>query len=373
MSDIEVRFGKSFNPDAKAAVADLQQQVGGIEPNALIFFCSPKYDLAVLGKSIDKIFDCPAIGCTTAGEILGEAGYIEDSIVCAAIASDKLTMKPILIDDLSAFAAGETPPAFKSLAGFSRNRGFALFLIDGLSLMEESVIAQTYRALQGVTLIGASAGGELDFKHTYVYHDGAFRERIAVLALVETTLPFVPLHIQHFAPTDNKLVITEADIAHRIVTEINGLPAAEEYAKAVGMSVDELTPRVLSASPVVLQIGDDFYVRAVQKVHPDGSLSFFCAIDIGLVLRVAKRAQPLTEHLEAELAKISATIAHPALIFGSDCLQRRLEIQQYGEVEKVEEVLSHYPFIGFSTFGEQFCGVHVNYTLTALVLGDTAT
>jgi len=372
MSDIEVRFGKSFDPDAKAAVAELKRQVEGIEPNALIFFCSPKYDLAALGKAIDKAFDCPTIGCTTAGEILGGVGYIEDSIVCAAIASDKLTMKPMLIDDLRAFAAGDAPATFKALADFDREKGFALFLIDGLSLMEEAVIAQTYRALHGVTLIGASAGGELDFKHTWVYHDGAFHEHIAVLTLVETTLPFAALHIQHFEPTDEKLVITEADAARRIVTEINGLPAIEEYARAVGMKIDELTPRVFAAHPILLRIGDDYFVRSVQKVNPDGSLSFFCAIDVGLVLRVAKRAQSLTGHLEAELAKIAATIAHPALIFGSDCVQRRLEIQQFDEVEKANAALSPYPFIGFSTFGEQFCGVHVNYTLTALVLGDAA-
>jgi len=373
VSDIQVRFGKSFNPDAKAAVAELVQQVGGIDPTALIFFCSPKYDLAALGKAIDKTFDCPTIGCTTVGEILGETGYIEDSIVCAALASDKLTMRPIFIDDLRAFAESANPPELKPLADLPRGKGFALFLIDGLSMMEEAVIAQIYHALKGAPLIGASAGGELDFSHTYVYYGGAFHERAAVLAIVETSLPFAALHIQHFEPTDEKLVITEADTANRVVTEINGLPACEEYARAVGVTIDKLTPQVFAAHPVMLKIGDAYFVRSIQKLNPDGSLTFFCAIDVGLVLRVAKRAETLSENLADELAKVEADIPHPALIFGSDCVQRRLEIQQRGEVEKANEVLAHYPFIGFSTFGEQFCGVHVNYTLTALVLGDTAT
>ncbi|MDR3299830.1 MAG: histidine kinase, partial [Candidatus Accumulibacter sp.] len=84
MSAIDVRFGKSFDLDAVNAVKELAEQVNAIDPTALIFFCSSKYDLAALGKAIRTTFDCPTIGCTTAGEILGGEGYIEDSIVCVA-------------------------------------------------------------------------------------------------------------------------------------------------------------------------------------------------------------------------------------------------------------------------------------------------
>jgi hypothetical protein len=203
-----------------------------------------------------------------------------------------------------------------------------------------------------------------------VYHDGAFHENIAVLAVVETDLPFLPIHTQHFEPTDKRLVITEADVTTRTVMEINGLPAAEEYADAVGLTLEKLTPQIFAAHPVMLRIGGQYYVRSIQKVNPDGSLTFFCAIDTGLVFTVAKPSASLIAHLERRLAEIRAQIPHPALIFGSDCILRRLEMQQHGELEQAKAVLSQYPFIGFSTYGEQFCGIHVNHTLTALVLGD---
>jgi hypothetical protein len=191
-----------------------------------------------------------------------------------------------------------------------------------------------------------------------------------VLAVVETDLPFLPVHSQHFEPTDKRLVITEADVATRTVMEIDGLPAAAEYAAAVGLSLENLTPQVFAAHPVMLRIGGEYYVRSIQKVNPDGSLTFFCAIDTGLVFTVAKSSASLIAHLEEKLAEIHQQIPHPALIFGSDCILRRLEMRQHGELEKAKAVLSQYPFIGFSTYGEQFCGIHVNHTLTALVLGD---
>ncbi|MDR3158912.1 MAG: FIST C-terminal domain-containing protein [Zoogloeaceae bacterium] len=367
---IEVRFGKSFHPGAKEAVRELEAQVGNIEPNALIFFCSPKYDHAALGRAIQSTFNCPAIGCTTAGEILGSEGYIEGALICAAIASDRLTLKPVLIRDLRAFVNDANPRELEPLSYLSRQRSFALLLIDGLSMLEELVASRINNVLKSIPLIGASAGDGLDFAHTRVYHDGAFHENIAVLAVVETDLPFLPIHSQHFEPTDTRLVITEADPATRTVMEINGLPAAGEYAEAVGLTLEKLTPQVFAAHPVMLRIGGKYYVRSIQKVNPDGSLTFFCAIDTGLVFTVAKPSASLTAHLEEKLAEIHKQIPHPALIFGSDCILRRLEMRQHGELEQARAVLSQYPFIGFSTYGEQFCGIHVNHTLTALVLGD---
>jgi hypothetical protein len=372
MSAIEVRFGKSFDQNAGKAVAELAAQTAGIEANALLFFCSPKYDLAALGRAIAANFDCPAIGCTTAGEILGSEGYIEDSIVCAAIASEELTMKPIFIGDLRMFLEDGTPETLDRLVELKRKDSFAVLLIDGLSKLEEPVAAIINQVLAGIPLIGASAGDGLDFRHTWVYHDGAFHENAAVLALFETSLPFLPIRVQHFEPTEVRLVITEADVATRTVTEINGVPAVEGYAEAVGIDVGKLTPRVFAAHPVMLKIGGEYYVRSIQKVNPDGGLTFYCAIGIGLVLTMARSFRTLISHLETELAAIRRTIPHPALIFASDCILRRLELQQYGEIDQARRVLAPYPLIGFSTYGEQYGGVHVNHTLTALVLGDGA-
>jgi len=367
MSAIEVRFGKSFHPDAETAVNELLAQTSSIEPDFLIFFCSSKYDLAALGKAIKAAFACPAIGCTTSGEILCGEGYIEDSIVCAAISSGKLAARLFFIEDLRDFA--NEAGTVEGLYGVDQKHSFALFLIDGLSMLEEPVVARINQTLKGVPLIGASAGDSLAFEHTYVYHDGAFHENAAVLAIVETSLPFLPLHIQHFEPTGKRIVITAADPARRSVKEINGLPAVEEYARAVGMSVDALGAEVFTEHPLMLKVGGKYYVRTIQKANPDGSLTFFCAIDSGIVLTLAKTSGSPTVNLENNLQKVRKAIPEPVLIFGSDCINRRLEMQRSGELEEAKRILSQYPFIGFSTYGEQFYGVHVNHTLTALVLG----
>jgi hypothetical protein len=238
-----------------------------------------------------------------------------------------------------------------------------------MSMLEEQVVASIYNQLGGVPIIGGSAGDDLSFKESRVFWDGEFINNAAVFTLFETTLPFKTFQTQHFEPTDTRLVITESDCATRTVKEINGEPAVEEYARAVGLEVKELSPQVFAAYPVMLKIGGEYYVRSIQKANPDGSLTFYCAIDNGLVLTVAK-GTALLENLRQHLEKLHDEVSNVKLVLGCDCILRRLELQQKNQIDEAQAILDNSEFIGFSTYGEQFNGIHVNQTLTGIALGS---
>ena len=67
------------------------------------------------------------------------------------------------------------------------------------------------------------------------------------------------------------------------------------------------------------------YVRSIQKANPDGSLKFYCAIERGVVLRVA-RGVDLVANLETALAQVRAQIGPPQLV-----LDLRLHPPQAGD------------------------------------------
>jgi hypothetical protein len=119
---------------------------------------------------------------------------------------------------------------------------------------------------------------------------------------------------------------------------------------------------------VVVLIDGANYVRSIQKVNPDGSLKFYCAIERGVVLRVAKGTD-LVANLEGALSQVRAQIGPPQLVLTCDCILRKLEIAEEGLDEAVSDILRRNNAVGFNTYGEQFCGVHVNQTLTAIALG----
>jgi hypothetical protein len=245
---------------------------------------------------------------------------------------------------------------------------FGLLMIDGLSIMEEQVISFLYNQLDGISIIGGSAGDDLRFKETKIYWDGRFVSDAAVFTLFETTLPFYVFKTQHFKPTEKKLVITGADPFRRIVTEINAEPAAQEFARILGLPITDLNPMVFSKYPLMLKLGDHWYVRSIQKVNEDESLSFFCAIDVGLVLTVA-RGDDLVSDLKDELESICRKIPEPKLIIGFDCILRKLEILEKDLLKDVGNLLNKLNFVGFSTYGEQYDSVHVNQTLTGVAIG----
>jgi hypothetical protein len=253
--------------------------------------------------------------------------------------------------------------------GADADNTFAFLLIDGSSVREEPVTSALQHALGEIPLVGGSAGDGLDFGTTYVYLDGAFHTDSAILVLVNTALPFKIFKTQHFVPSDQRVVVTAADGEHRIVKEIDGWPAVEGYARLVGLNVKSLDPMRFAAQPMVVLIDGTNYVRSIQKANPDGSLTFFCAIEEGVVLRAATGVD-LVENLEHTLSEIRAAVGQPQLIVGCDCILRKLEIVQRGLVDRIEAVFRDNNVIGFNSYGEQYCGVHVNQTLTGVAIGE---
>jgi hypothetical protein len=363
-----VRRAGSQLCDPEAAVAELAASLGAADLKSAILFCSPSYDLAKLGPAIGARFSCPVIGCTTAGELLAEGGYREGGITAVGFTSPRLsfTAFPILslIDFLKEPGAVNWPLDIAEPG----KRQFALMLIDGLSMLEERVTAAVHQRLQNIPLVGGSAGDGLSFGQTHLYWKGAFHRNAAAVALFTTDLPFTAFRTQHLVPTGIKFVITEADVATRTVFEINGLPAAEEYARILGLTIDRLSPAVFSANSVMLRIGGEYYVRSIKSANPDGSLTFYCAIDTGLVLTLARPGN-LCESLQSELARLEADLPGLQLVLGCDCIMRRLELAQDAGLAAANDILARYPFVGFSTYGEQFGGIHFNQTLTGIAVG----
>ena len=372
----DFRSAHSTAADARQAAREFHAGVNQPDMAMVMFFCSSEYDLTALADEMNSLFGkVLLIGCTTAGEI-GPAGYRRHSLsgvsfpasACSAVAGRLSGLQQFGIAVGQSFANELLQQLESRTPSVSGANTFGFLLIDGLSIREEPVIRTLKSALGDIMLCGGSAGDDLKFARTRVFHDGAFHDDSAVMALVSTPLPFRLFKTQHFVSDNERLVVTEVDAAHRIVKEINGLPAAEEYARVLGVEVGELNPGRFAETPVVVVIDGTDYVRSIQKANPDGTLTFYCAIDEGLVLRVA-HGNDLVANLEQAFAQIHDDIGPPQLTLGCDCILRNLEIVQKGLAETVGHIFENNRTIGFCTYGEQFGGVHVNQTFTGVAIG----
>ena len=372
----QIRIAQSCASEPRQAVAELHAGMAQEEMALVVFFCSSSYDRETLAEEMNRQFPgVQVVGCTTAGEI-GPLGYREGSLVGASFPAATCTAVSGHLGHLQQFEIKQGLVLAQALLGqlesaaptVGTDNTFAFLLIDGLSQREEPVAHALQNALGDISLFGGSAGDDLHLERTWVFHDGAFHGDSAVLLLITTELPFRIFKTQHFVSESERLVVTAADASRRLVKEINCLPAAEEYARIVGTTVGELDPASFAARPVVVAIDGTDYVRSIQKAHPDGSLTFYCAIEEGLVLRVV-RGVDLLGNLHETFAELRSEIGPLQFVFACDCILRNLEVTQAGVKDAVAQIFRDNNAIGFSTYGEQFHGVHVNQTLSGIAIG----
>ena len=372
----QIRTAQSCASDARQAVAELHAGIEQEEMSVVVFFCSSNYDRETLAEEMNRQFPgVQVVGCTTAGEI-GPLGYRERSLVGASFPAATCVAVSGHLDHLQQFEIKRGLHLAQALLGQLESAApaagpdntFAFLLIDGLSRREEPVAHALQNALGDISLFGGSAGDDLHLERTWVFHDGAFYSDSAVLLLLSTELPFRIFKTQHFVSESERLVVTAADASRRLVREINCLPAADEYARIVGTTANALDPTRFAARPVVVAIDGTDYVRSIQKANADGSLTFYCAIEEGLVLRVV-RGVDLLGNLQETFATLRAEIGPLQFVFACDCILRNLEVTQAGLKDEVAQIFRANHAIGFSTYGEQFHGVHVNQTLSGIAIG----
>ncbi len=373
----QIRRAHSCASEAREAVREFHAAVEQPNVALVVFFCSAEYDLESISDEMNGLFaGVQVVGCTTAGEI-GPAGYRDHSLVGASFPDADFKAVSSGIVGLRQFHPGVGDAVVTDLLGKLESRApnadaansFALLLIDGLSVREELVTYSLQRALGKLQLVGGSAGDSLKFSGTHVFFDGSFHSDSAVLIVLTTQLPFKLFKTQHFVSLDQRMVVTEADAERRIVKELNGLPAAQEYARVLGLDVNSLDPMRFAASPVVVMIDGTSYVRSIQSANGDGSLTFFCAVEDGVVLRGAKGVG-LLKNLEETFSQIRAEIGAPQLVLGCDCVLRKLEISAGPDKDRIAEVFRQNNTVGLNTFGEQFNGVHINQTLVGIAIGS---
>lgn len=365
----QVCSASTTQTDSSVAVRELADAVP-MSPDLLLVFVSATYDLHQLGPVLELAFPgTVVVGCTSSG-LLTKLGYQPRGMTAIAF-HGTVEVCHFLIEPLDQIYNNmdqltESVADFRSESATDEHT-FGFLMADGLSMAEEELVASLQAAVPTIPIIGGSAGDDLEFDQTHVLVDGRFRTNTAILAVVTLPVPFELLNISHHRPTETRMVITAAKPDERLVTEINGRPAAEVYAEIVGVPIWELGPETFSKHPVMLQVRDEHYIRSIQKLEPGGGIRFYCAIEKGLILRLAEPVRVM-ESLEESFDECATTLGEPDVVIGCDCILRRLELEALGLAEQVGDFMAEHNVVGFSTYGEQLRGVHVNQTFVGLAL-----
>ncbi|WP_095590830.1 FIST N-terminal domain-containing protein [Actibacterium ureilyticum] len=359
----------SHASDAATAVAELAAQIDPDEICFLLVFVPVGLDRDRLAaEMLSQFAGIPVFGCTAAGQITPQ-GYDSSALLAIGFSRAHFRCASMLISPLKPFSIKDVSDQARKLAGdFHKTAHWnrlGLVLADGTSKQEDILAATLATALNDIPVFGGSASDGLEFRETLILHGGRFHPNAALLILLDTDMEFRGLGFDHFQPTDTQMVVTDAVPDERLVLEINGTSAAREYARMVGCAVEDLSAEIFAENPVLVRNNALYHVRSIKEVHPDGTLSLISAIDVGLLLTLGK-GQEILRTLADELCVTDAAGHAPEFILGFDCILRRLEIDQKQLGAEVSQLMRQARVLGFNTYGEQHCGVHVNQTFVGV-------
>jgi hypothetical protein len=362
-------------PPGSDPLETLASRLAGRDLAQVLLFAAPSVDLPALAAALRRRVGAAVTGCTTAGEI-GADGYVDGSALAIGLPKSRFAAHTVLIEDLGridAAALGRRILSARTALAVERpqlRHAFAFLVCDGLSRREDSLMAALAPSLGGMPLFGGSAGDGGAFRRTVIAHDGQAHQGGAAVVLLRSAYVARLFSFDNLTPTETCMVVTAADPESRIVHEINGEPAAREYARLLGLDAGQLDEYVIAAHPLAVRIGGRHHVRAVQSVGKAGELRFFSAVDEGMVLR-ATEPRDIARDLDRSLCEL-AEAETPLGIIACDCVLRRRSAERDQAAARVSAVLARHGVRGFSTYGEQFGTIHLNQTLTgvAFYAGD---
>ena len=378
MTDIKTIVAVSKSIDALQASKEIQQQLNHPDINFVLFYCSAAYQLDDLTIALTQnLANIDIVGCTTAGEITPE-GYKQQSIVAIGFSSKYFSISAKVIESMDKFCIVDAQTTInelteqcylKELASIKEN-SFLLTLLDGLSTKEEQFLQTLNYATGGIPHFGGSAGDDFNLAITHIFYQNKFYQQAAIVILFNTKCPFEVFNCNHIKHPTEKLVITKADIDTRTVYELNAMPAAIEYAKLLNIDISDLTQEVFSLHPLAVKVGGQYFIRSIQKVNiKDLSLTFYCAIDVGVVL-TAVEMDDIFPSLSDKLACITQRLGEPELVLTCECFFRRIEIEQKSLHEQATELYAKYNIAGFNGYAEHTNGIHLNQTFAGVFIAQ---
>jgi hypothetical protein len=360
----------SIHSDPLAATQEVAATLAAQLPGTVLYFASSNYAAPTVAGAMERAFPgATVIGCTTAGELVG-GHMLKSSLVAMALPSEIVPEIHVQVVHNIGTSLDGVDAAFRAFSAATGTSALeldpsswvGLILIDGLSRAEERVM-ERIGALTDVMFIGGSAGDDLKFARTEVFAAGQAHSDAAVLALLRVPHGFDFIKTQSFCAMNKILTPTLVDEATRTVLEFDGQPAAQAYAAALGLPVEEAAKHFMD-HPLGLMDGDEPYVRSPQQITGN-AMAFYCAVKAGMPLSVLDSSDIIADTAQA-LAEKTAALGQVAGVVNFNCILRTLELDAEGKAAEYGAVFAKVPTVGFSTYGEAMIG-HINQTSTMLV------
>jgi len=373
-----VRVASTREPDTRKAIRGLLDALDASESALVLVFYAIRYDSEVVARELHDVMGNRGIAGTTVGEITCE-GFTEDGMTAISFSRAVATAAVNVVTslaDVSLVALSSIPGDLAKQMGRSVDeldpeRHVWMMLQDGLSGREELVTPFLARHRLNAPLVGGSLAGGRDFGPVELIHDGKIYRDAAAMILLEYRRPFSLIHHTHHEFTDHWFEVTRVASGGRVIEELNGRPARDVYAEALGLAPDEVETGVTGQHPLGVRFrGKPFPCSIITPVE-NGFLMAY-SLQRGeqvALLEPVDMVEKTRDAIRHGIEGIEDEGGEPQAILLFHCFGRFLESEELGVKAELFEALHQAPLCGLNTLGEQYLSMHMNHSMTGIIFG----
>jgi hypothetical protein len=243
-------------------------------------------------------------------------------------------------------------------------------LVDGLSRSESYLLQALYEEGRFPCIfVGGSAGGKLDFQHTWLFDGHKVLENHAVITFMKLSpgITFSVFKTQNIRPTGTSFLVGHASPELRYVSTVIDRETGEfksfiqELSRYFSCDPQNLMNK-LNKYTFAIKVGKEYYIRSLASIDYDADrIYFYCDILPGEELHLVELTD-FVRTTEEDYRQFLSGKPRPLTAIFNDCLLRR--VLNSGVLSSLT-AFNEIPVAGFSTFGE-ILGININQTLTAV-------
>ncbi len=337
----------------------------------LIIFNAPADKFTEIAKEIHARFPrAISMGLSTIVGITNKSVSKNELVVCG-IESGVVCAADIL-DDIDKYPIRYASRVEKCVKEVGNNRNtICLEFTTALLCAEESVLSTLNSVLltKNIPIVGGSAGNG-GSGETYVALNGVVRPKTAVFCIIHNESG--PVHIfkeNIYKPVKGvgDMIAYKVDIKNRIVKEYNRTPAAEAYAKALGVSVNA-SANYFDTHPLGRVAGNELLITANKEITADNGVEYHARIYNNTRMKLLE-PDDYKKVNQQTIEKIRDKVPNPKFAIMVHCLARSLLFMNEGYMSEYVRLMGGClgNYIGFSGYGEQFGQFHFNQTAVLTV------
>lgn len=375
-----VRVASSAEPDTARAVRTLLQELGAATAKLTLVFYGANHDAVLLARELDRVTGGRGVAGSTAGE-LNSAGFARES------------MSGISFHGAGVRAAVEVIPQLRELSlipivhlpgrlarGIGRMKGeldperhLWLFLVNGRSGKEDLLTPFFMNAAPRVSLVGATLSDGADDRDARLIHHGRVYRDAAATILLEYDGPFEPFHHVHVEMTDIGLEITRTSRDGRQIERLDGQPALQAYAQALGVRPEQVDSALLATHPLGYRFRGQPMPISIAGVEANDGLRVGATVQTGQQLHILKARELVASSrdcIQSAIARVRGAGSAPEALLIFNCRLRHCEAAQTEQLDALAHALTQAEICGLNCSGEQFGTMHLNHSMTGVVFGQ---